>query len=247
MISLPSGFWFRRFARLIPCVFRNVGGGFLALRSKWEVASARDVFLSAHYWRMFDHIKQAPSLVLDLGAHCGHFMVVCETITVEKFGFIGTRYIAVEPLEEMISLLRSVMSGIGATSRLNVVKGLVGQRCGGASVFSSTKSRMDTSIFQANAEMQMRGESVSYVDLEALVPAEADVDILKLDIEGAEYDFIDAYSDLLRRTRMLAVELHPIEGKSMDTFIASLYGMGFKSCSSPIMKPDGCRLLLLDR
>lgn len=247
MISHPAGFWFRRLARFIPCVFGQVGTGSLALRSKWEVASARDVFFSGHYWRMFDHINNPPSLVIDLGAHCGHFMVLCRMMVLEKFGADVAQYIAVEPLDEMISSLRRVMSDVGAARRVQIVRGLVGRRSGSASVFSSHASRMDTSIFQANSEKQIRDNAVNYVDMDVLVPANVGVDILKLDIEGAEYDFIDEYADLLRRTRLLAVELHPVEGKSMDAYCETIVAMGFNTISSPILKPDGCQLLLFGK
>ena len=49
---------------------------------------------------------------------------------------------------------------------------------------------------------------VPYVNLDTFVPAGI-IDLLKVDIEGSEELLFETYPDLLRRTKILAVEFHP--------------------------------------
>ena len=224
----------------------NVGAGGLALPGRWEVASARDVFLSAHYWRMFEHLHAPPALVVDLGAHCGHFLVLCHLMVMEKFGTDASRRFAIEPQADLLPRLRATLEQCGLAGGTEVVQGVVGTGGEAAALFRAAHSRMDASVFPG-PEARTCGTAVPGVDLAALLPPTGMVDVLKVDIEGAEHAFFQEHPDLLARTRLLALELHPVEGSSMDATCALIQAQGLAPCSTPIVKPDGCQMLLFRR
>src|SRR5437899_999767 len=142
---LPAGFLCRRIAGLAPCALLGVAGGALALRNKWQVSSLRDVFLSAHYWRLFELLSTPPSLVVDLGGHCGHFPVLCDLIIEERYGRSSAHYLVFEALAELIDEIHSTMGDTGLSSRCTVVHGLVGRGGGSAQLRINPSNLLETS------------------------------------------------------------------------------------------------------
>src|SRR5688500_6199449 len=106
---LSDGFLYRRIAPAAPCALRNVADGSLLLRNKWQVASLRDVFLSSHYWRLFEHLETPPVFVVDLGGHCGHFPVLCEMVIQERFGQSAARYLIVEGMAKLVENIHATL------------------------------------------------------------------------------------------------------------------------------------------
>ncbi len=106
-----KGFLYRRLARFLPCVFPHVGSGSLSVHNKYDIASLRDVFMSAHWLLagLSEHMSAPPKLVVDLGAHCGHFSVLCHLATLERFGADSAEYILVEALPLLIPQIHRVV------------------------------------------------------------------------------------------------------------------------------------------
>src|SRR5262249_31896322 len=101
-----------------------------------------------------------------------------------------------------------------ARINLTVKSGLVGLRAGKAMFYPSIFNSCTAGVARNDRISKNRlrasyAEECPYLDLEELVPAETVVDLIKCDIEGSELDFLQNYSDLLRRTRILAIEFHP--------------------------------------
>jgi FkbM family methyltransferase len=238
---LSEGFLYRRLAGIVPCALRDVAGGALVLRNKWQVASARDVFLSSHYWRLFDQLDAPPSLIVDLGGHCGHFVVLCELVLEERFGAGSARYLIVEGLPELVDNVRSTLADTGLESRCTVRHGLVGRREGSAVLRSGSANLLETSAVMRH-DGEARGVSVPYIDLLRELPEGATIDILKVDIEGSEYDLCASYPTLLERTRLVAMEVHDV-GRPMDDVLGALKAAGLEPCAPHIKK--GPNLLVL--
>src|SRR5215211_4528271 len=112
------GFVYRRLARFAPCVLPSVGAGRIVLRDKGVVASARDVFLSAHYWRLFEFLDEPPKLVVDLGAHCGHFTVLLHLVITERFGHDHAKYHLVEAVPSLVRKARKTLQEAGLESQV---------------------------------------------------------------------------------------------------------------------------------
>jgi FkbM family methyltransferase len=237
---LPDGFLYRRLAGIAPCALPGVAGGSLLLRNKWQVSSLRDVFLSSHYWRIFDHLDAPPSLVVDLGGHCGHFVVLCELVLEERFGGSDARYVVVEGLAELVSNINATLVDTRLGARATVVHGLAGRRSGSAQLRSGASNLLEASVVMGGGEK--RGGEVAYVDLLRHIPEGATIDILKVDIEGSEYDLVDNYPTLLERTRLLAMEIHKTE-RPISVLLETLAAAGLRPCLPHIQK--GPNLLVL--
>jgi hypothetical protein len=68
------------------------------------------------------------------------------------------------------------------------------------------------------------------------------VDVLKVDIEGSEYELVKNYPGLLERTRVCAMEVHEAGGAPED-LMRALEAAGLKPCLPHIRK--GPNLLIL--
>jgi FkbM family methyltransferase len=237
---LSEGFLYRRLAGFVPCALPGVAGGSLLLRNKWQVASLRDVFLSSHYWRIFEHLDGPPSFVVDLGGHCGHFVVLCELVLEERFGESHARYLVVEGLAELVDNIRATFADTRLGSRATVVHGLAGRRSGTAQLRSGPSNLLEASVVSGNGDR--RGGEVAYVDLFRHVPDGTMIDILKVDIEGSEYDLVDAYPTLLERTRLLAMEVHQTDRPAAG-LLQAIEAAGLRPCLPHIHK--GPNLLVL--
>jgi len=238
---MPSeGFLYRRLAGLVPCALPGVAQGALVLRNKWQVASLRDVFLSSHYWRLFEHLESPPSLVVDLGGHCGHFVVLCDLILEERFAASRTQYVIVEGLRELVDNIRVTLADTGIGPRCKVLHGLVGRREGSAHLRSNPSNLLEASVMLTNGEE--RGGETPYLDLLLHLPEGATIDILKVDIEGSEYDLVASYPALLSRCRLVVMEIHDI-GQSVDGLLDAIERAGLEPCLPHIRK--GSNLLVL--
>ena len=221
----PEGFLYRRLAPLAPCALLNVAEGSLVLRNKWQVSSLRDVFLSSHYWRIFEHLEDPPAFVMDLGGHCGHFVILSELVIEEKFGKSDARYLIVEGLAELVGEIHHTLADTGLAAKCRIVHGLAGRRGGEGQLRSNAHNLLETSaVTGVGVE---RGSKVPYVDVLAHVPADQSIDILKIDIEGSEHDLIENYPTLFDRARLVAMEVHDV-GRPIDRLLQALEASGLR-------------------
>jgi len=228
-----TGFLYRRLASVVTCVFPHVGEGTLSLQNKYDIASLRDVFLSAHYWRVFEHLPIAPRRIVDLGAHCGHFSVLCHLALLERFGVDSAEYLLVEALPRLIPQIQRVVQDCGFSAQVKIVQGLVGKKDGTARFQTDPRNLLAS---QAVPHANGNGLPVlSYLDLDSVLPPGTPIDILKIDIEGSEYDLIENYPHLLRSAHLLLLELHgPTEIQLR--FEQKLAALGFAPLSPTIVK-----------
>jgi FkbM family methyltransferase len=222
---LPEGFLYRRLAPFVPCALLNVADGALVLRSKWQVSSLRDVFLSSHYWRIFEHVAEPPKLVVDLGGHCGHFAILCELVLEERFGKSEAQYVIVEGLAQLVTEIHRTLADTGLAARCRVIHGLAGRRGGEGQLRSNEQNLLETSVVTEVGATG--GSTVPYVDLLTQLPENQPIDILKIDIEGSEHDLVENYPTLFERARLVAMEVHDV-GRPMDRVFHALEAAGLR-------------------
>jgi FkbM family methyltransferase len=229
-----SGFLYRRLAGVLPCVFSHVGTGSLSLRNKYDMASLRDVFMSAHYWRVFDHMPAAPKRVVDLGAHCGHFSVLCHLAMLERFGADSADYLLVEAMPLLIPQIHRVVDECGFASQVKIIEGLVGKKSGIAG-FQTDPRNLLSSQAVPHATNGNIIRQLSYLDLDTVILPGAPIDVLKIDIEGSEFDLIENYPHLFRAAKLLLIEVHGDTEKQLG-FERDLVTAGFSPLSPTIVK-----------
>ena len=156
-------------------------------------------------------------LVVDAGAHAGLFAL--------RASVHADRVVAIEPHPTLVALLRNNVTRSGATNVEVVDKALsdgagnVTLRPGGDSVSASV-----------TGEENAPGTRVAAIGLDVLLAAYDSVDLLKLNVEGAEFAIIAAAADAtLRKIRNIAAELHTA-GREHDVapLIQRLRGAGFE-------------------
>ncbi len=228
-----NGFIYRRLARFMPCVFPHVGSGNLSLNNKYDIASLRDVFMSTHYWRAFEHLSSPPELIVDLGAHCGHFSVLCHLAILERFGSDSAQYILVEALPLLMPKIQRVVEEAGFSQQVKIVQGLVGRKAGSASFQTDPRNLLSSKVLPQSSRGKL--PVLSYKDLDSIVPPETAIDILKIDIEGSEYDLVKNYRHILLSAKILLIEVHGLIEDQLN-FEGELSAAGFFSLSPPIVK-----------
>lgn len=143
-------------------------------------------------------LPEAPRIILDIGANIG-----LATLWF-KHRYPDARIIAMEPDPGSFALLERNTSGIAGIERVNAaltaVDGVIGLERGG----------LNPSAFHVRA-LKPGEESVEAICMPSLLTryALSEVDLLKLDIEGAEKEVFEAV-DLtwMDSIRTIAVELH---------------------------------------
>ena len=161
--------------------------------------------------------------VLDLGAHKGSFTI--------RAALVADRVVAVEPAPYNILRLRHNLE-LNGIDNVRVIEGAVGAAHGRIQMRLDAKHSGVGSIVRddANAE-DVR--DVPVATLEELVRSAGNpVDLMKMDIEGAETDVLSAASpQILRHIHRIILEYHGLRGSDArtvaDQIKALLCGAGF--------------------
>ena len=185
------------------------------LSDKFQIASFQDVFLDPNYWRVFSALERSPELVVDCGAHCGHFAILAELCIAARFGTSRAQYVLVEPNHALLPALRRNVAAAGMADRVQILRGFVGTKSGEAHLVTHPQNHL-----VGRAQEGGSGPAIPYLDL-ASITGGAAIDLLKLDIEGAEFQFAASNQDVLDKTDLVVAEVHPHTG-SVETFQALL-------------------------
>lgn len=234
-----SAFLYRRLARWITCELGIPGCGTIALRSKYEVASASDVFCHPFYWQLFQWIDRPPALIVDCGAHCGHFSVLAEACCRARFGSCTAEHLLIEPNPGLLPVCRRNVNSAGFGNRVQVIQALLGSETGTTQLWVNSHNYLTSSGSPTPGSVP---RTVPARRLGDIVGTRC-VDLLKLDVEGAEYRIVPQELELLSRARLICMELHdaaPIEQKRV---LDALESTGHELLIPPVAS-SGHRLML---
>jgi FkbM family methyltransferase len=226
-----NGFLYRRLARWITCELHLLGRHSLALNSKYQLNSLQDVFCHPFYWQLFSWLPYIPSLIVDLGAHCGHFSMLADVCLRTRFGDVETEYVLVEANPRLIPVIDANLSRSGLCRRRSVHQGLIGARSGSDKLWISSKNYLSASISPVPAGKSI---TVNYLDLGKLLGVRP-IDLLKIDIEGAEYDFVANYPELLSRVQYLMIEVHSAQETHREQLFKALHAAGLYETDEPLI------------
>jgi FkbM family methyltransferase len=125
----------------------------------------------------------------------------------------GVRVVAVEGCEEPLAKLRKSIAANGWDDRVQVCQKFIG------------------GVTRAQEEFaEVQRHTVDFISEQEFIDRYGigQIDFLKCDIEGSEFDLLKPGSLLLNRARQLAVELHAWAG-DMDAFVRMLKEQGFET------------------
>ena len=152
--------------------------------------------------RLFCAILKPGMVVIDVGANIGYFTLLAARRVSPK-----GKVVALEPFPESYELLEKNVR-VNECSNVIAVKLAAGARSGSHTLYVHERRNWNT---LAKREGPIVGElSVQVESLDALLAREDRVDVIRMDVEGAEYDvLLGARKTLLRHAPLLVMEVHP--------------------------------------
>lgn len=153
-----------------------------------------------------DNLRAGGTFV-DVGANEGYFSV----IAAKQCGDAGKVY-AVEPQEECHAALRE-NSRLNGCENIEIVPVLVSDHCGEVVLHLHSATNTGATSIWRQSRSGIRRMRTECWPLEYLLDSKkiGTVDLLKIDIEGAEYEAVMGSQQLFRsgRIRAIALEVHP--------------------------------------
>ncbi len=173
--------------------------------------------------------------VLDLGANIGFFALLAASLV----GPDGT-VLAVEPNPRNVRLLEASrrLNGFGQLSVLQVAAG----SSHGLLVLNSSYSNGTTAGLPDDVEGVLAAETVPALRIDGVIPADRRIDLIKIDVEGAEYPALLGCEATIRAHRPVIVsEFSPglmpgISGIDGPGYLRWLIGLGY---TLSVLRPDG--------
>ncbi len=194
-----------------PVIRKTSTGLIYKVESVPSLIVANEIFGTGAYAKAIEAV--APSTFVDLGANVGYFPVAVASLTRSR----GIRGLCVEPNP---ALRDSVMFHIEANKLENVHfrQGAVGPRgaeCRSVDFFINPSHIASSLSGRFNPLVPVGGKSqrirVPLLDLpeewNLIFPGDR-VDLLKIDIEGAEMDFLQSHASFLERVDAIVMEWH---------------------------------------
>jgi FkbM family methyltransferase len=167
----------------------------------------------------------SPMRVVDLGANVGYFTFRFADLYLQKFGPGGGLQLTVVEGSPIVfaQLQKRICEEPFLRDHTELANALAGRRAGGAYIPQGYVHYGHG----ASPDRTYGARFVPYVDLATIVKPGEKIDLLKCDIEGAEFDLIDNYAELLRNVDAAVIEFHHY-GRDVDRARAQLYDLGFK-------------------
>jgi FkbM family methyltransferase len=165
-------------------------------------------------------------VVVDIGANLGAFTVLAAS----RVGASGRVY-AYEPdprtCERLVANVR-----LNGLKNVVVENAAVGAAAGEAVFYRYAKNAFSSLIDGVAGRVRQHEESfpVRVVGIREVVERAGErIALMKVDCEGSEYDLVDALdAEAARPIQQIAMEVHPVEGKSSDAMAGRIesWGMG---------------------
>jgi len=184
---------------------------------------------------LFRHVLRPGMGVLDIGANIGWFSMLSASIV----GASG-HVVAVEPNPRNARLLEASRRENGF-DHVQVLQMAAGHETG-LLVLNTSHSNGTTSGLPDGIGRLLDAETVPCVRLDALLPRERRIDLIKVDVEGAEYNALLGCTETIARWHPVIVsEFSPdmmvgISGITGPEYLAWLGGLGY---AIAVIEPDG--------
>lgn len=201
------------------------GSSFRAKSGTGDILAARDSVLRNIY-----PLRRSYGLVVDIGAQIGTF--------VARVSPLAERVVAFEPVARNFNLLENHCT----TSRRNVeIHQLAVTGDGRDVTINLFENTAGHSIYPHQPVLGRETvASIASGELLSFLGA-ASIDLLKMDVEGTEYEIMEYGDDLLRATNEVMIEAHEVGGYKLEHAEKLLISAGFDlSVTDRILKHGTC-------
>jgi FkbM family methyltransferase len=184
---------------------------------------------------LFRQILRPGMGVLDLGANIGFFSLLASHLVGP-----GGAVFAVEPNRLNVRLLEASRRANGF-SQLTIYQ-MAAAATNGLLVLNTSYSNGTTSTLPTDIATLLTAETVPAFRMDALLPATTPIDLIKIDVEGAEYTAMLGCVDTIRRNSPVIIsEFSPglmpgISGIDGPGYLNWLIGLGYLIS---VIQPDG--------
>jgi FkbM family methyltransferase len=209
-------------AAAVPVRLRRLGGGAVYVRpGTADVAVVRNIMLTLPHLPPEEFLPADVRLVWDLGAHIGVSAADYATL------WPDARIIAVELEPTNAELCRRNLAAFG--QRCEVIEGAVWPHDGRVAIrMPADPGGLSTNAYSASEGVTTDGvPAISLHTLLARAGDRATVDVVKLDVEGAERQILRENTDWAERVRSIVVEVHG--DYAPDHCEADLRALGFSN------------------
>ncbi len=188
-----------------------------------------DIYFNTPYTQ--HPIRLSPGdVVVDIGANVGVFSTFLTTVA------SPLRIFSYEPSSENYRMLSKNIAENHLESQIQAFQSAVSSQNGVQALYLNARGSGGNSLFESSVSETFSGqEVVSVVTLEGIFDKNglSQIDFLKLDCEGAEWEIL-MYSSLstLSKVKQIAFEWHDVPGHSLEILMMHLKKIGF-SISSP--------------
>jgi len=219
---IPSG--------LIRLRFRN--GGILFVRGHTgDCALVNDIWIHNTYTPPLLWTIEPDWIVVDLGSHLGAFTLLA--------AMKAREVIAVEANPDLFAIARRSLEASGVAGKVRIVQGAI-SREGPTVLFHISPSLIDSSAVRSVDTPPAKVITVPALSMSELCADVQAIDLLKIDIEGSEYELLlsPTSPDWLTKVRRIALEYHDhVEGwelpSSFDALMCRLQEEGFRILALP--------------
>ncbi|MDD2646925.1 MAG: FkbM family methyltransferase [Patescibacteria group bacterium] len=172
------------------------------LRDEVDQSVFNEIFKIEEYRCAIDKIKQAKAPILDIGAHIGLFSLYCRALNPNVFIY------AFEPEENNFKALEKI--NIDNNLRINLIRAAIGEKSGEGELVIAADNH-NHHLAEQEAAPEQKFQKVKIYNLSDWRQANkiTEIGLLKMDIEGGEYQIIDSLSiDDFKIIEAMVLEYH---------------------------------------
>lgn len=198
-------FWLKNLLGLFPYWFESPNGTRIDCRRRYEIKMCEAFFRAEHYPMEF--VQMPVRTVFDIGANMGLFTLSC----LERFGSDLRQVVAVEPSARTFGRMQRNIARNDRKGPASValVHGAASAAPGRATL-TLGKAHYSHSLITEKVHTVRGAEQVDVTTLDLLKERYrvSKLDILKIDVEGAELEVLKGASNLLPVTSTIFIEAH---------------------------------------
>jgi len=190
-------------------------------RSQADKSIIKEIFELREYKEVEAIIKSAHEPIIDAGAQAGFFVLYCRALNPE------VKILAIEPDEDNLELLNQHLE-INNLKNIEVIPAALAGKSGLRDFYISTDSH-NHSLFKVLVPKINKNAKIKTLSLGDLLKERGieDVALLKLDIEGAEYEVLGNFVNW-EKIKNIALEYHDFGDFQHQELANILSENGFK-------------------
>jgi FkbM family methyltransferase len=147
-----------------------------------------------------------------------------------KFGVSNTQYLLVEPNPYLLPIIQKNVLEAGIAHRVELKQGLLGARAGEGTLWINHKNYLATGLHYCKGAKPFK---VPYLELLEVV-GNRTIELMKIDIEGGEFEFVKSNLELLNKVNLIFMELHEASEEMHHELFDCLQSVGLSLLTKSI-------------